>query len=385
MLTLTAIDQALVTTTDNIETFGSKYPHHNTTNNVYTFKSAEHGEPVGGNTSWTTGFWPGMLWLAYDITGQESYHQAALSHVPSFVDRADRDVDMDHHDMGFLSTLTCTPAWRKDRDEEARRASIIAAEHLIARVLEPAGIIQAWGDLSDPEQQGRAIIDSLMNMPLLYWATKVTGEERFANAAVRHTQQLAKHIIREDDTTFHTFYWDVTTGEPLYGRTDQGYTDDSCWARGQAWGIYGFLLNYLNSNEDDFLAASIRCADLFLTLLPKDNVPFWDLSFTDGSDQLRDSSAGAIAACGLIELARVTGKVHYRLAAEEILGSLAQNYSPQAGDDANCLLLHGVYHWHAKIGMDEGNLWGDYYYLEALNLKNNPTWESYWLPSDKDV
>lgn len=382
--TTTPTDEALAITAANIDTFGTKFPHHCTTNNIYPFKDAEHGEPVGGNTSWTTGFWPGMLWLAHELSGDQKYLDAAITALASFIDRADRDVDLDHHDMGFLYTLSCTTAWRHNKNPEARRAALIAADHLMARVLKPAGIIQAWGDLSDPEQQGRAIIDSLMNMPLLYWATEVTGDQRYAEAAVRHTTQLAAHIIRPDNTTFHTFYWDITTGEPRFGRTDQGYQDDSCWARGQAWGIYGFLLNYLNSGNKQFLDASVRCADLFLTRLPQDKVPFWDLIFTDGSGHERDSSAGAIAVCGLYQLAKVTGQATYREAADEILDSLIAHYTPAPDAAANCLLLHGVYHWHAKKGIDEGNLWGDYYYLEALTMRANPTWESYWLPSEKD-
>lgn len=384
MATITVTDAALATTAANIETFRRSYPHHNTTNNSYQLKSAEHGEAVGGNTSWTTGFWPGMLWLGYDLTGDETFHRAASAHVASFVDRADRDVDMDHHDMGFLYTLACTTAWRTDRDEEARRAGLMAAEHLMQRVLEPAGIIQAWGDLSDPDQQGRAIIDSLMNLPLLYWATDTTGDPRYAAAAVRHAEQLATHIVRDDDSTFHTFYWDLDTGEPVRGRTDQGFTDDSCWARGQAWGIYGFTLNYLASGDGVLLDTAKRCADYFLTHLPADKVPYWDLGFTDGSGQLRDSSAAAIAVCGLDELARATGEDRYRAAGEQILDALIANYTPRPGDDAHCLLLHGVYHWHAKIGMDEGNLWGDYFFLEALTRWTDPTWESYWRRSIKD-
>lgn len=385
MDTLTHIDQALATVVAEIDEFGSHYPHHHTVDGVYPLKSAEHGEPVGGNTSWTTGFWPGMLWLAYDITSDERFHRAASAHVASFADRADRDVDMDHHDMGFLYTLSCTTAWRVDRDERARRAALIAAEHMMDRVLEPAGIIQAWGDLSDPEQQGRTIIDSLMNLPLLRWATATTGDGRFAAAADRHARQLADHIVRADDSTFHTFYWDVETGEALYGRTDQGYADDSCWARGQAWGIYGFTLSHLANGEEQFLDVARRCADYFLAHLPADNVPYWDLGFGDGSGHLRDSSAGAIAVCGLYELARATGEDRYRAAADDILDALAATCTPEPDSAANCLLLHGVYHWHAQIGMDEGNLWGDYYYLEALARRANPEWHSFWRNSDRDA
>lgn len=376
-----ATTRALATVRANIAEFGVRLPHHNTIGNVYPPKSAEAGEPEGGNTSWTTGFWPGLLWLAYDLTGDESYHAAASALVPSFVDRAHRDVDLDHHDMGFLYTPSCVAAWRHDRDAEARRAALIAADHLMARVIEPAGIIQAWGDLTDPDQQGRAIIDSLLNLPLLYWASATTGDQRYAAAAVRHAHQLAAHIVRDDDTTFHTFHWHPTTGEPMYGRTHQGFTDDSCWARGQAWGIHGFMLNHAWTGDEVFLTSARRCADLFLARLPADGVPYWDLDFGDSSDQLRDSSAAAIAVCGLNELALATGVRTYQDAADQMLAALASTCTPEPDEPANCLLTHGVYHWHGGLGLDEGNLWGDYFYLEALTRRAAPGWQSFWLPA----
>ena len=159
-----------------------------------------------------------------------------------FVRRVRDEVELDTHDLGFLYTLSCVAAWRLLGDEDARAAALLAADHLMRRFLEPAGIIQAWGDLSDPAQRGRTIIDSLMNMPLLTWAAEQTGDARYSDAVRRHTAQLREHIIRDDDSTFHTFYWDAETGEPLRGATEQGAYDDSCWSRGQAWGIYGFAL-----------------------------------------------------------------------------------------------------------------------------------------------
>lgn len=361
--------------------FGTRYPDDVTLDDVYRLRPAQFGAPEGGNSEWTTGFYPGMLWLAGDMTDDDVWYDAARAHVPSFIDRIEQRIHVDHHDLGFLYTLSCVPAWRHDRDEAARAAAIAAADHLIGRVLESAGIIQSWGDLDDPTQQGRAIIDSLLNMPLLYWASEQTGDSKYRQIAHQHATRLSESIIRADGTTHHTFHWDVTTGEALHGTTAQGFADDSTWARGQAWGIYGFVLNFLHTGDPGLLHAAERCARRFLELLPADKVPFWDMIFTDGSDEERDSSAGAIAVCGLIELAKATGDDDYQRAADEILDSLMDNYASTDPAGSNCLLLHGVYAKRGGRGIDEGNLWGDYYYLEALLRRERPDWLPYWSPN----
>src|SRR6185437_9857806 len=238
-----AVAAALRTIDANIAEFGERYPGDTTVGGAYRLRPAARGLPEGSNIGWTTSFWPGLLWLAFDLTEDEAYLAAATSHVRSFVERVERRIDLDTHDLGFLYTLGCVTAWRRSHDETARRAALTAADHLLTRVLEPAGIIQAWGDLNDPRQRGRTIIDSLMNTPLLFWASQTSGDPRYREAARRHTAQLRDNILRPDGTTFHTFYWDLETGRPLRGETEQGSSDDSCWARGQAWGIYGFTLN----------------------------------------------------------------------------------------------------------------------------------------------
>lgn len=375
-----AVDSALTTLQQLDEQFGTRYPDDVTVNGVYPLREAQFGEPEGGNTEWTTGFVPGMFWVAGDLTGDATWFDAGRRHLPSFIDRIERKVHVDHHDLGFLYSLSCVPAWRHDKDTEARDAALAAADQLMSRVLPKVGIIQSWGDLDDPAQAGRAIIDSLMNMPLLYWATEVTGEASYAEAARRHARLLSISIVRDDDTTHHTFHWDPETGAPLRGTTAQGHSDTSTWARGQAWGIYGFALNHLHTGDPELLAVAERCARRFLDLLPEDNVPFWDMIFTDGSDEPRDSSAGAIAVCGLNDLAAITGKTEYQEAADRILDSLWANYATAGEGPENCLLLHGVYAKHGGRGIDEGNLWGDYYYMEALQRRHDPSWLSYSHP-----
>ncbi|MEU8256941.1 glycoside hydrolase family 88 protein [Micromonospora inaquosa] len=377
-----AVTAAIRTIEANIDTFGTRYPADTTVANRYPLRPPTAGQPEGANVGWTTSFWPGMLWLAHDLTGDERYLRAAQSHVDSFADRVRGGIDLETHDLGFLYTLACVTPARRTGDRRARDAALAAADHLMTRFLEPAGIIQAWGDLADPRQRGRTIIDSLMNTPLLYWASQTTGDDRYATAARRHTAQLREHILRPDGTTFHTFYWDAETGAPLRGETEQGHGDDTCWARGQAWGIYGFTLNHRYTGDPTLLAAASTCADHFLARLPADHVGYWDLEFGDGSGEERDSSAAAIAACGLAELAgsvadaaRAKG---YRDAAQRILRSLVDNYAAGGPMDSNALLLHGVYDKPKGIGVDEGTLWGDYFYLEALTRATIPGWTSPW-------
>lgn len=377
-----ALCAALHTVAQNVAAFGDRYPGDTTVDGVYPVRAAHGSLPEGSNYGWTTSFWPGMVWLAYEHTGDDAYRRAGERHVRSFADRVDRAIDLGTHDLGFLYTLACVAPWRLTGNEQARKAALDAAEHLMVRFLEPAGIIQAWGDLRNPAQRGRTIIDSLMNMPLLHWASEMTGEPRFREAAVRHTIQLRDHIIRPDNTTFHTFYWDAETGESLRGGTEQGHADHSCWARGQAWGIYGFALSFRHTSDETFLRAAERCADYFLEHLPADHVAYWDLAFADGSGEERDSSAAAIAACGLDELASWLPagprRQRYQQGAHDILGSLGASYSTATHPESNALLLHGVYDMPKSVGVDEGTLWGDYFYLEALIRAIDPAWTPYW-------
>ncbi len=377
-----AVRCALQTIDANLAAFGDCYPDDTTVGNRYQPRRARDGFAAGGNFGWTTSFWPGMLWLAYELSGDERYLQAGERHLDSFVARVEQGIDLDTHDLGFLYTLACVAPWRLTGNQRARDAALLAADALMNRYLEAAGIFQAWGDLANPEQRGRAIIDSLMNMPLLYWASEQRGEARFAEAAHRHATRMRDVMLRPDDSTYHTFYWDAETGAPLRGRTEQGHADDSCWARGQAWAIYGFTLNYRYTADASLLYAAERCADYFLRHLPDDQVVYWDLTLTDGSGEERDSSAAAIAVCGLQELGywlpAGARRQRYEDAAAAILASLAEHYAPCDLAVSNALLLHGVYDKPKGKGVDEGTLWGDYFYLEALTRTLKPEWQLYW-------
>ena len=376
-----AIAVALATIRRNIARFGDSYPDDTTMDGRYPPRPAAGGIPEGGNRGWTTSFWPGMQWLAWELTGEGEFRDAAVRHAADFARRVADGQDLGTHDLGFLYTLSSVTAWELLGIAAARDAALLAADHLMGRFLPAAGIIQAWGDLSDPAQRGRTIVDSLMNMPLLTWAGQQTSDPRYAEAVRRHTKQLRVHMLRPDDSTFHTYYWDAETGQPRFGATEQGADDSSCWARGQAWAIYGFALNCRATGDPSLAEAARRCAGYFLRHQPADLVPTWDLAYAGDSDAPRDSSAAAIAACGLLELADLdddAGRADgYRRASDDMLNSLIARYTPVDGSP-DALLLHGVYDLPKGIGVGEGTLWGDYFYLEALTRRARPGWRPYW-------
>lgn len=356
----------------NIVSFGGKFPAETCVNGIW---------PRQDNVEWTNSFWPGQLWLAWEITGDEVYRQSAEYYIDSFKERIEKRIHIDTHDLGFLYTLSCVNAWELTGNETARSVALKAADTLMERYNSIAKIIQAWGDLNDPEQQGRMIIDCNMNLPLLYWASRETGNSDYADAASAHVDQAAKYIVRPDASTYHTFYMDVKSGEPRFGNTHQGFSDTSCWARGQAWGIYGFLLSYIYVGNNDYVELSRCLAHYFINRLPEDYVCHWDLALL-GTDALRDSSAAAIAACGLLELVKALPvldehRAHYEEIALRIISSLTDNYLSHQDENCEGLLKHSVYHMHQNMGVDECCSWGDYFYLEAMT-RLRQSWDLYW-------
>jgi unsaturated chondroitin disaccharide hydrolase len=367
-----ALDYVLFKIDQNLEAFTSQFPSASSQNLVYS---------AIDNVEWTTGFWTGMLWLGYEYTGEEKYRRVAEKHVKSFKDRIKNRIVVNHHDLGFLYSLSSVSAYKLTGENPGKEVALEAAELLLTRYSEKAGIIQAWGELTDPKQSGRMIIDCMMNLPLLYWASEVTGDQTYRQLAYHHAKQSAKYIVRPDSSTYHTFYMDPVTGKPLYGNTHQGFSDDSCWARGQAWGMYGFPLTYHYTGDETFIILSKKLANYFLNRLPEDHVCYWDLIFTKGEEE-RDSSAAAIAVCGLLEMSKrlpLTDcmKEYYENSALHIVHSLAEHYTTKAEPHANGVLKQAVYHKPRNTGVNESCIWGDYFYMEAL-VRLLKDWNMYW-------
>jgi unsaturated chondroitin disaccharide hydrolase len=242
-------------------------------------------------------------------------------------------------------------------------------------------VIQAWGRLDDPAERGRIIIDSTMNAPLLFSASGEGERSAYRDMAVHHLDQCARLLVRRDGSTYHSCFVDTDTGRGLYAETHQGRSDQSCWARGQAWGIYGFALAYRQTRAARFREAALLLARYFLDHLPADGMCCWDLDLCDDGRQERDTSAGAIAASGMFELsgllaaadpdrAALTGAATALL---DILSSRYLNNDP----DEDGILRGGVYHRPQGQGVNECCLWGDYFYVEAL-ARQNKAWSSFW-------
>lgn len=336
--------------------------------------------PLAGNEDWTSSFRTGMLWLAYEVTGDAKYRTAAERDIKSFANRLDQQICLNTHDIGFLYTLSCVAASKITGNKAARGIALRAADRLLERYNEKAGVIQAWGSLEDPERQGCMIIDCLMNLPLLYWAGQIAGSPKYTAAACRHAQNSMEYLVRPDASTFHTFSMDVVTGKPRFGKTRQGFSDSSCWSRGQAWSIYGFPLSYLYTGDRTFLDVAMKTANYFLNRLPDDGICCWDLIFT-GETVQRDSSAAAIAACGLLQLSGELDLLNpcrkiYQNAARFIVDSLIDGYLAEYGL-SNGILLHGVYSIPESMGIDECCIWGDYFFFEAL-VRLSRAWNCYW-------
>jgi unsaturated chondroitin disaccharide hydrolase len=334
------------------------------------------------NHEWTPGFWAGLLWLAYQHTGDPRFRARAEALLPSFADRLDAGgAGVQTHDLGFLYTLSSISCWRLTRSQTARTLALRAADLLTERFWRGGRVIQAWGSMDDEQERGRIIIDSTMNMPLLFWAAEETARPHYRDIAVNHLDQCARLLVRPDDSTFHTYFVDTETGEGRYGKTHQGLSDASCWARGQAWGIYGFSLAYRHTREDRFLGVAQRLAAYFLDRLPSDGICRWDLAFGDQDQEERDTSAAAIAASGLLELSShlepdAPGHQQLTAAASRIMETLvARHQSTNPAEDG--ILLNGVCHRPLGHGVNECCLWGDYFFLEAL-LREEASWSSFW-------
>lgn len=342
------------------------------------------GEPLGANGSWTAGFWTGQLWMAHELSGEPRFASAARAQLPGYAQRLERRYVVDHHDLGFLFMPSCVAARRSGAG--AADTALQAAELLMARYLPKAGVIQAWGQLDNPAQRGRIIIDCLLNLPLLHWASERTGAARFRDAAVSHALRSQQHLVRSDDTSFHTFHFDADTGAPRHGTTAQGASDQSCWARGQAWGLYGFALNHRWAPGHGFLATAERLAQRFLAALPEHGVACWDLSLAADPHEPWDSSASAIAASGLVEIAELlqaegesARAAFYLREADRLLAGLLQHCAGWHVPGSNALLLHSVYSKPEGLGVDEACLWGDFFFLEAL-ARRVRGWTPFWHP-----
>lgn len=355
-----AIEQALVRVKRNIPRFSQQFPIVSN-KGIYQLEAGEE---------WTSGFWPGILWLAYQYSGDVEFRRAGEHAVELLRERMLQNQGLEHHDLGFLYSLSAKAQWIITRDEDAKKLTLQAADAMLKRWRPSSQLIQAWGKQDDLENGGRIIIDCLMNLPLLFWASEQTGNSVYAEVAIKQANKSRRYLVRGDDSSYHTFYFHQETGIPLCGGTHQGYQDGSTWSRGQAWGIYGFALAYRYTKDPLYLATSKRMAQYFIKQLPDDYVAYWDFSAPVTNKTPRDSSASAIAAAGILELISLLAEddadiAFFQHSVVTMMESLMLHYTPKEAH-VEGLLVHGSYDVRKGYAADDCMIWGDYFYLEAL-------------------
>ncbi|QYR24019.1 glycoside hydrolase family 88 protein [Paenibacillus sp. sptzw28] len=322
-----------------------------------------------GTDWWTTGFLPGILWVMYDMTGKEHYKEAAWHWDEVLEEWFVKPTVELHHDVGFQFLSTAVIKHMVTGDEDGLRRGLEAANFLAARFNPVGSFIRAWNE----DKHGWAIIDCMLNISLLFWASRVTGDPRYKHIAVRHADTTLKYAIREDGSVNHIISFDPETGEFIEAFGGQGYSATSAWSRGTAWALHGFANAYRNTGDIRYLSVSKRIAHFFLASLPEDSVPYWDFRVESLDGEPRDSSAAAIAASGLIEIAAAVPSGEARLyagAAERILLSLTENYGTWDKPEHEAILVGGTGNKPANSFIDGSLIYGDYYYVEAIAKLN---------------
>ena len=339
---------------------------------------------------WTEGFFPGCLWYIYENNQQVAWKEMALKWT---LPMEKLQFLTSHHDIGFLMFCSYGNAYRLTKDEKLKEILIQSAKSLCTRYNEKTGCIKSWNYYQSWDGKNKlyypVIIDNMMNLELLYFASEVTGDKHFAEIATKHAETTAKNHFRPDFSSYHVVNYDPNTGQVLFRGTSQGFADNSTWARGQAWGIYGYTMVYRFTKRKEFLDLAKHLADYWLNNknLPEDGIPYWD--FNAGQKgfvaaqwalknpapavQPRDASAAAITCSALFELSSyLKNDKRYYNAALKILKSLSTpDYLAEPGTNGNFLLKHSTGNLPLGSEVDVPLIYADYYYLEALHRYEN--------------
>lgn len=322
---------------------------------------------------WTSGFYAGTLWYLYDLSEDDKWKDRALEYT---VKLDSVQYYTGNHDIGFMMESSFGKAIEFAGKKEFEKVIVQSAKSLATRFREKAGIIQSWDSkvhFKEGMWECPVIIDNMMNLELLFHATKLTGDEKYANIAIRHADNTLKNHFREDNSSYHVVDYNIETGEVIKKTTHQGYADDSDWARGQTWGLYGFTSMYRFTKDEKYLKQAIKVAEFIKNHpnMPKDQVPYWDYDVEVTATTSRDASAAAIAASGLLELQKYVDaekSAEYLAWAKQILESLSSSsYLAKVGTNKGFILEHsaGVIPYGKEIDVPLN--YADYYYLEALS------------------
>jgi unsaturated chondroitin disaccharide hydrolase len=313
---------------------------------------------------WTSGFFPGELWYFFEQTKDTKWLNEAKLYTAKI---EQEQFNTGTHDLGFMIYCSVGNAYRVTKDEHYKEVIIQAAKSLSTRFNPKTGVIKSWDHNTD-KWTYPVIIDNMMNLELLFEATKLSGDSTFHKIAISHANTTMKNHFRSDFSSYHVIDYNPQTGEVIKKLTHQGYSDESAWARGQAWGLYGFTMCYRETGDKRYLFQAQQIAHFILSNpnLPKDMVPYWDYNAPDIPNAPRDASAAAITSSALYELAKLSDNKEYRTKADMILASLSKNYTSPIGHNGGFILLHSTGHKPANSEIDVPINYADYYYLEAL-------------------
>jgi unsaturated chondroitin disaccharide hydrolase len=323
-----------------------------------------------GYRDWTCGFWPGILWYAYEYTHDKQWMQDAQRYSRSLWPLVDSSaID---HDLGFQVYTSMGNGYRLTLEPTYGFILLRAADSLAKLYNPKVGTILSWPREVpgvDWPLRHNTIMDNMINLELLFWAAKNGGKKELYNMAVKHAETTMQNHFRPDYTSYHVVVYDTATGKKIKGVTHQGYNDSSMWARGQSWAIYGFTMVYRETKDQRFLDFAQKVTDVYLKDLPADGIPYWDFNAPDIPNAPKDASAAAVTASALLELSTfVTDKVKataYRQKAEQILQTLStEKY--QSRNINNAFLLHSTGHKPNGGEIDASIIYADYYYMEAL-------------------
>lgn len=322
------------------------------------------------SNDWTSGFYPGVLWYLYEYSNDEQWKNLAMDATA----RLEKEqYNTQTHDLGFMLYCSYGNGFRLTHDSNYATIMLRGANSLCTRYNPVVGLIRSWDHGS---WQYPVIIDNMMNLEYLCWASTYSGDTSFYHTAVVHANNTLRHHFRSDNSSYHVVDFNPITGDVISKGTHQGYDDESAWARGQAWGFYGYTMMYRETKKEEYLQQAIKIADFIIhhPNLPADKVPYWDYNDPKIPDAPRDASAAAIFCSGLIELSGYVGaeqKKNYLNIAEQILRSLSsENYCAKAGENGNFILKHSVGSKPHNNEVDVPLNYADYYYIEAMLRMN---------------
>ena len=350
-------DKIIAKETTVIKRSGEKIPY-TTENGVFNDKFAT--DP----SWWTNCFWHGILWQMY-VESKDEYFRELACKLEERMDAVLYNPEAVHHDVGFLWLQASVANWRITGNDASKKRGLLAASYLTSRYNLGGGFITAWnGD----DRKNWSIIDTMMNLPLLYWASEVTGYDRYEKIARAHADKTMECVIRPDGSAIHIIEYDLSDGAVLATQGGQGYEVGSSWTRGQAWAIYGFALSWLHTRDARYLDAAKRLAHYFLAAsAPYDYVPPIDFR-QPAEPRYIDTTAGAIAACGMIEIAKALAETNesnlYLYGAMRLLGALEAGHADWG--DASDAILHNGSEAYPPRGVHMDIIYGDYFFIEAF-------------------